>query len=656
MKLKNIKVFVLVGLLSMGGFTSCNDYLDVVPDDGNATLENAFDLRSVAIRYLGTCYSYLTDDGYSGSDPALTGGDELVDLWGRIASNTSERVPYTMSYIARGYQNASSPYGNDWTSMYNAIRCCDNLIDNVHSVPDMDNEEKARWTAEAKFLKAFYHFNLIRKWGPVPIVRHSLPMDASVEDVRVYRDPIDSCFNYVLELLDEAIPDLPDAVDVAEYGRITQPIAAAFKARVACYAASPLFNGNDDESQLVDNRGVRLFPSKSETEKTERWTEAMKACKEAIDICAKANIKLYRWDDMYRATDSVRLDFTLRGVMCERWNSELIWGNTQPQSASGLQMWQQLTQPNVQYLQYDNLTWTAALSCYAFIGVPLKVVDQFYTNKGLPTRYDRDWQGVSGLDVVVADSTHKYYLEEGYETARMNVGREPRYYADLGFDGSKWIGGLTNYNDLTPEKIYNIECRMGKALARTSSESGPTTGYYPKKMYSYRNRISGQNVNMSTYWYPYPMMRLADLYLLYAEAINEAEGPNGAHSTEMFAYVDSIRHRANIPGVKEAWDTYSTNPGFYSTQTGMRQIIHQERLIELCFEDQRFWDLRRWKTASAVYAEGIYGLSTNSFNAEDYNKKILLYEQPFGQKDYFWPISTYNLEHNHNLVQNLGWK
>jgi hypothetical protein len=259
------------------------------------------------------------------------------------------------------------------------------------------------------------------------------------------------------------------------------------------------------------------------------------------------------------------------------------------------------------------------------------------------------------LDVAKGDSAHKYYLEQGYETAKLNFNREPRFYSDLGFDGCKWIGGLTNYNDLTPKDIFNVECRMGKALAKSSQESGPTTGYYPKKMYSYQNRISGANTNMSVYWYPWPEMRLADLYLLYAESINEAEGPNGAHSADMFAYMDSIRGRAGIPGVKDAWDKYSTNPGRYSTQTGMRDIIHQERMIELCFESQRFWDLRRWKEAPTEYAKNVYSFSVTSYSAEDYYKKILLYEQPFGQKDYFWPISTYNLEHNPNLVQNIGW-
>ena len=150
-------------------------------------------------------------------------------------------------------------------------------------------------------------------------------------------------------------------------------------------------------------------------------------------------------------------------------------------------------------------------------------------------------------------------------------------------------------------------------------------------------------------------MRLADLYLLYAEAINELEGPNGAHSGELYLYLNAVRVRAKIPDVKTAWDDYSTNPGYYNTQTGMRAIIHQERMNELAFESQRFWDIRRWKEGPTEYNKNIYGFNISGASAEDYYKKTLVYEQPFLVRDYFWPISTYNLEHNPNLIQNTGW-
>ena len=78
------------------GTAGCNSFLDVVPDDGLPSIETAFNLRSSAIRYLATCYSYMTLDGSMGNDPALLGSDEYWDLYGRTTTNTSGRVPFTM--------------------------------------------------------------------------------------------------------------------------------------------------------------------------------------------------------------------------------------------------------------------------------------------------------------------------------------------------------------------------------------------------------------------------------------------------------------------------------------------------------------------------------------------------------------------------------
>ena len=377
----------------------------------------------------------------------------------------------------------------------------------------------------------------------------------------------------------------------------------------------------------------------------------MTACKEAIQTADTANYKLYRYDNTYRVNDTIRLDFTLRLVMNDRWNSELIWGNTQSDRTQ-LLMWQQLCCPN---LQYKSTSWNQALSCYAFIGVPIKIAEEFYTKNGLPINYDRSWQGVNGLDLRQGDEANQYYIERGYTTCKLNFDREPRFYADLGFDGGKWVGALANYNDLKAEDIFDIENRMGKALAKSSKEGGPVTGYYPKKMFPYMCRISANNTALYTRWYPWPMIRLSDLYLLYAESINEYEGPSGAHSTEMFQYIDSVRLRAGIPDVKTSWDKYSTSPGFYNTKAGMRAIIHRERMIELAFESQRFWDLRRWKEAYSEYSKNIYGFNIYGVEPEDYYKKVKIYEQTFKQRDYFWPIKKGTLEQNPNLIQNTGW-
>jgi hypothetical protein len=652
MIMRKLFIYILISLAiltSLFGFQSCNTFLDVVPDDGLPSVETAFNLRSSAIRYLGTCYSYMTNEGAPGSDAGMLSGDELWDLYGRVVTNTSARVPFTISNIARGYMSATSVYGNDWASMYEGIRCCDIFVENIDKVPDMPEQEKAQWIAEVTFLKAYYHFNLVRKWGPIPIIHESLPIDSSVEDVRLHRNTIDECFDFILGLLDKAEPDLPVVpASVDEYGRITKAICASFKAKVAVFAASPLFNGNEEEAGLLDTDGTtRLFPSKTDDEKLQRWTYAMNACKEAIDICADANISLYDGSDiLYRLSDSLKTTLTLRNAFNQKWNCELIWGNTQTPSSS-MTIFQRLCQPIMN-------GYTDMLGGYRFIGVPLKIAEQFYTVNGLPIANDAAWANINPMDLRIGDAQHAYYIYEGYTTIKLNFDREPRFYASLGFDGGCWLGQQTNYNDIQPEKMRYISCRMGGEQAKSGKETGPVTGYFPKKMFPIQCTWSGNNSPV-TYWFPWPMLRLADLYLLYAEAINEAEGPNGPHSAELFQYIDAIRERARIPDVKTSWDVYSNAPGYYSTKVGMRDIIHRERLNELAFESQRFWDIRRWKEAPVEYQKGIYGFDVICAAPEDYYTRKFIYEQKFGLKDYFWPIPISYIEINPNLVQNIGW-
>ncbi len=648
--LVNLSLLVAVAG-SLFGLNSCNGFLNVVPDDGVATLEMAFDLRSTAIRYLATCYSYMPVNGNTSSDPAMLCGDELWDLVGRIVSNRSDRVPNTFFQVARGYQSASNVYANDWADMYEGIRCCDILVNSIDDVPDMTQFEKNQWKAEATFLKAYYHFNLVRKWGPVPVIRESLPIDSDIEDVRVYRENIDTCFNFILRLLDQAYDYLPLANESSdELGRITQPICAAFKAKVAVFAASPLFNGNEEESALLDNQGRMLFPEKTDEEKLERWKYAMKACEDALKVCETANIRLYTIDDVkanYRLTDSLRQTITLRNAFNLRWNSEIVWPCTQIQSIGDITRFQQWTMPNMT----DHLHSTGG---YRIIGVPMKIVDQFYTRNGLPIANDLDWDGVNTQELKVGGKDTNYWLEENYMNVTQNFYREPRFYAFLGFDGGKWLGQLSNYNDLKPEDVLHIECRNGGHEGKSGGEQGPVTGYFAKKLIPLACAFTGTNA-FTPYRFAWPIIRLTDLYLLYAEAINEAEGPNGLHSKELFESIDLVRDRAGIPSVKNAWDNHSNNPGYYNTQYGMRNIIHRERLIELSFEGQRFWDIRRWKEAPHEYQKGIYGWTVIGYSPEDYYVRNLIATQTFGLKDYFWPIHTNYLDRNPNLVQNLGW-
>jgi hypothetical protein len=151
----------------------------------------------------------------------------------------------------------------------------------------------------------------------------------------------------------------------------------------------------------------------------------------------------------------------------------------------------------------------------------------------------------------------------------------------------------------------------------------------------------------------FPIIRLADLYLLYAEALNESlENP----SQEVYYYVDLVRERAGLKGVVESWQASSIYPSKPSTKEGMREIIQQERMIELAFEGKRFWDIRRWKTAHYWLNQPIRGLNADGETPEEFNTVRVLYTPEFSTKDYLFPIRQHNLRVNPNLVQNPYWR
>ncbi|GCB36440.1 hypothetical protein KGMB02408_33850 [Bacteroides faecalis] len=150
-------------------------------------------------------------------------------------------------------------------------------------------------------------------------------------------------------------------------------------------------------------------------------------------------------------------------------------------------------------------------------------------------------------------------------------------------------------------------------------------------------------------------MRLADLYLLYAETLNEAEDTEENRILAM-AYLDKVRDRAGLKGVEESWTKYSSNPTKFKSQKGLRDIIQQERMIELCLEGQRFWDIRRWKIAIQLYQTPIQSWDLTQRESKYYYRKRTIASPSFGLKDYFWPIRDYEILINPNMEQNLGWK
>ncbi|WP_285056549.1 RagB/SusD family nutrient uptake outer membrane protein [Pedobacter ginsengisoli] len=630
---KSIKIILILTVLCVLG--ACKKFLDITPDN-IATIEYAFRLRSTAERYLFSCYNYMPALGSFENNVANAGGDEF---WLPATSGSNAWK------IARGNQNKSGSYMNYWQGvnggkdLYQGIRECNIFLDNINQVPDMPDFEKARWAAEAKFLKAYYHYYMFRMYGPIATIKVNVPVDASVEEVYPVRAPVDSCVNYIVQLLDEALPNLPDKIDneVTELGRVTKAVAMSIKAEVLVTAASPLFNGNPDYTGFKDPEGNVLFNT---THDPQKWVRARDAAKAAVEFCESLGHKLYTFNPaffQYKISDTIKTQMNIRNALCEKWNPEIIWGNTNSLVGS---LQNQATPRGLDPAKRSNGTTSGN------IAPPLKIAEMFYSKNGVPIKEDKDYDYSGRFKLKSVSSQDSRYLQEGYVTASLNFDREPRFYADLGFDGGIWYGqGL--FDDT--KNLFFVSSKKGQPASAQNESSYSVTGYWPKKLVNFNNVIGETTYTVQTY--PWPMMRLANLYLLYAEAENEVGGPN----SEVYKYINLVRERAGLYSVEDSWSNYSKNPGKYTTKDGMRDILHTERLIELAFEGQRFWDLRRWKEAITELNKPITGWDLIQEDAMSYYRERVIYNQTFTSRDYLWPLPESELLSNKRMNQNPGW-
>lgn len=646
-----MKIQKIFSIIAFSILTGCTDFLDVVPDN-IATIEMAFNNRTNAEKYLATCYSYIPLYGAQRDNPGLTSGN---DIWFYTMEDASFNNKWSFG-IANGLQNTSDPLNNYWDGgnggkqLYRAIRDCNIFIENVSDrtkVADLDETERRRWIAEIKVMKAFYHYYLFQLYGPIPIVDVNLPISAPEEEVRIKRDKIETVVSYIVDLINEAVTDLPLKIynEATEMGRITQPAALAIKAKTLLLAASPLFNGNTDYANFKDKDGEPFFP---QTNDANKWKIASDACKEALDVALKAGHDLYDFKEetLENLPENLMYSMNVRQAVTERFNKELVWGCGKSYTYD----LQCMCQPRILLFHGEKQN-----TCKGAYSPTLDIAEMFYSNNGVPIEEDKEWAASNSYnnryETAVATATDKYFIKEGYQTVKLHFNREPRFYGTLGFDGSSWYGHGKEHAD----DLYNLEAKKGQITGQSQLANYSVTGYYAKKLVYYKNIISESSAVIEEY--PFPIVRLADLYLMYAEALNEATDNGEFVPKEVYDNIDIIRKRSGLEGVVDSWSKYSINPEKPSTKEGMREIIRKERQIELALEGSRFYDLRRWKLARSTYNNALVrGWSIDQETTEDYYVIRNIAQMKYVQKDYLWPLKYDDIINNPNLIQNPGWQ
>lgn len=649
--IRNIAIAAATVLMS-----GCNDYLDVVPKNDITTINTTFEKREDAYDWLKTCFAMRDDDIASVyQNPAFWGTDEVVaDDYTHdegIGSTSKSYIPGFM--ISEGNQKTQNPYGNIWslTKFYGAIRYCNTFLTHIDGTYGMLYEEKHMWKAQAMALKAHLYFELMRRYGPIILVPQNIDASSTIKDMQVPRSPIDSCVNVTVALLDSAINMLPDMNSITSSMQTfyTREGAATLKALVLLYAASPLFNGNDMYASFTNKNGVKLFPKYDK----EKWRKAAEAADEAINIARAANHELMSGtQDRPTSLMNTMLDLEHSCMDISYTNKEaLVLFHNHANFP------ERYYHPKVESKYKKYYDWQVE----GGISATYNIAEQFYTNHGLPINEDKQWLSNRNQMSKETDDYYRNVVQLGVNVLNFHRRREPRFYADLISQGTCWYHKMSSSSSLF--EAIPCDMRQGQMYGTsekrlTSSYAQCITGYYVKKYdlstqpkYNYVGGLTftGDRADV--------IFRLPDLLLASSEAWNEyLDQPD----SRVYKGIDEVRKRAGIPSVEEAWSTYARNPQKATTKDGMREIIHQEYNIEFAFEGRRFWNLRRWMTATedlnkSIMGWNILGSTDQKFFNNFLGPKVVWKKRSFtAPRDYFFPINAEEILIS-GIKQNLGW-
>ena len=435
---------------------------------------------------------------------------------------------------------------------------------------------------------------------------NNIAPDASFADVQLARSPYDSCVGYISGEFDKAAADLPDvaANPSLDNGRMTKSVVLAYKAEMLLIAASPLYNGNADYASLKNLNGTQLMNQQADPTK---WATAAAASKAFIDKYVPGTFDLYTEKD---GSGNVDPYLSCRNVMLNDWNKEWIFAKVGADPGTR---------------QYEGTPYHSgsdgAIRGSGGLGPTQEMVDAYFMKNGLSISD----AGSGYVENGFSDADGKYTTKGTYN---MFTNREPRFYVGITYNGSTWLNTSSSSGTVITETFYN-----GNSGKKVGGNDYSPTGYIIRK-----NITDGYSNNRA--WL---MLRLAKIYLDYAEALNESSPGN----PDIAKYVNLIRERAGVPDLPAGL-----------SQVDMRNAIRRERRVELAFENARYFDTRRWKIAEQTDGGPFYGLNINAGNSVDdpaFYVRTVFDNRVFQKKHYLWPIPQQELDVDKNLVQNTGW-
>ncbi|MFD2962965.1 MULTISPECIES: RagB/SusD family nutrient uptake outer membrane protein [Olivibacter] len=584
---------------------SCNKFLDTTPTN-TLTEQTQWASEANADVYLNGIYQRLnrpnTPDPLDNYTDDNDGGPYWLSWQWKQGIVTPE--------IEDGHPMIQDAVANDftgWSYTYDKVRRCNEFLQQTEL---HKNNYSTAWynkrRDEVRFLRAFFYAGLWQHIGGLVLLTE--PLDRKeMPDELLYRkrNTFEETFNFIISELKDIVDNAYLAVKYnngdSDAGRATLGAALALCGWVELYAASPSFNSS--------------IPAAA---------EGTGAAAEQTTLVGFGNYDQRRWE-IAAATNRKFIDL-YGGTYRLFDNMELLWSEATEYNSEVI--WDRQLKANVTNLESD----------FAQKGGPTYILGKYYTwGNFCPTQELVDaFRMANGLPI--SDS------QSGYDPKHPYLNREPRFYYFIVYDGAPYKMNWMPQTDTIYTRIDRVN--PSKNEIELAQSDVTRTGYYFKKRMDPDNEPAAWSYGIN-----YIFIRYAEVLLNFAEAQNEAYGPN-----EVYAVINELRTKRGLPSIE---DTYGAS---VLTQEQMREVIRNERRVELCFENKRFYDLIRWRIAFDVMNKPLHGMkiqnSSPNDNAGEWQyERLPLNNHPhvFSKKMYMNPIPYTVIAANSKIVQNPGY-
>lgn len=653
-KIKIVSGALLTSLCCMT--TSCN-FLEIVPEE-QAGLIDATQNYNSTLGFLYSCYAGIKNP-ISYIYPEASADEYAIPLEWDVNGYAALKFAHDL--------NTPNQYNDGrWDKFYRYIGQTLLFLQELDNAQEVPEKDKKQWRAEAHFLLAYYHFEILRFHGPCPITERIIPLGTPIEQFpgRMHYDYVTE---WIVKTLDEKVLkdySLKFELENHEIGRANYAIAMALKAKALFYAASPLWNGkfpypnwkNEKDGKLIETPGYGT-ELVSKNYSRDKWVRAEVACIEALTAAQQAGHYLYgtrAGDDQLQKNENISTPFvpgvngstpaekeflnkvsTLRYMMVatgKEGNREVVW---QLDSSDDEFVWCALPK---RIIQQTNGNW---ISGYGGISPYLNTMERFYTASGTTL----DIAAEKGAFAAKEDWLKRAEIDESREDIiNLNVGREPRFYAWMGFDQGDYTSKLANGFPLRLEMKNGQKQGYNPALY---NRDHCVTGFITQKFIRpdlNHNLLGGWNYKK----FGIPLVRMAELYLNLAEcqAMLSTDGKSDSYAVKALTNLNAVHQRAGL----RALTTEDLN------DMPLIEWIKQERFVELWGEGHRYFDIRRWveghKYLSAGKREGLNAETKVDPTFEEFNQRVQV-AQPysFSDRQYIAPVHYAEVNKNPQLVQ-----